>query len=377
MTNSNNKFKLILTTVFAFATLLISFSSNLNTNAQIVAVDHTFKVNTTKGLNLRDSNCNYITTMPYGSLVTSAVERNNDGSLTKPKSLTCEVKGVDYLLEEVYYTITEGHNSTSSVVQGYAAKTYLDLLKTGEDGGLGGDSIAFYVAPDNGLNVRDKKCKKVSALSKNSPISISMYGGLNEITCQVNGVKYSMTSVGGENKGYVATAFLQSADSQNIDAAPAKNLSYTNPYFDNLKINYSSDWEFTTNTTASRYSNLLDRYISLTKGDTTLNLYMQPVFPTGCTPGDEYSQLTLAKADVAGSSFNRFDSAYDQYVYSQEDKAYADCFLSVMQEVESNIDTPSDYMLAEGKVNYFVSITVNGSQHLEGADQIIANSSIK
>ncbi|MEM1312306.1 MAG: hypothetical protein AAGF07_02485 [Patescibacteria group bacterium] len=359
--------------------LAIVSLGGVDVEAQSLSIDATFKVNTPKGLNLRDENCNYITTMPYGSLVISTANRNSDGNLQGPRTRTCTVKGKTYTLMEFYYSqATHTNNSEVPGSRGYAAIDFLDGVRIDVDDMVIDPGVfTAYVEPAVGLNIRNKQCQKTGAISKGTAFNIPLYGKINDIVCEVNGVKYAMTSNGDPEKGYVATAFLES-EGNSTSNNEFGNLSYANQYFDNLKINYPTDWEFITDTEQNNdHVNLLNRNIRLRKGNTKLNLYLQPDFIIGCGPGIEESELNLAKGNVANSSFNRFERN-GEFIYSEATQAYETCFPSITHIIQSNIDSPTSYYAVQGeKVKYFVTITVNGGNHLDEADQIIANSSIK
>lgn len=142
------------------------------------------KVNTTKGLNVRDENCKRIGTIPFGALV-----QVFDNSQT----FTCTINQKTYSMD---YT-----------TMGYAVATeFLTPIYS--------TFSSLKVDSNSGLNIRDINCKRITTLAANTEISIVSQAQLNSLTCSVNGSTYAMNQVfDGTNTGYVATAFVTKGNS--------------------------------------------------------------------------------------------------------------------------------------------------------------------
>lgn len=170
----------------------------------------------------------------------------------------------------------------------------------------------------------------------------------------------------------------QPESTENVEAKP-KQLSYTNDFFPLSEINYDDSWEFNTTTQPSRYDGIVDRTILLTKGDTTLTFVTQPPFPAGCGPFIDEDPIEPVKKSVEGSQFDRYDLGAQGNVYVRNNilgPIYESCALSFNVFIRSNIEYEqlSEYYGPDGGVIFWMNITVEGSEYIDEADEIIANS---
>lgn len=221
MTKQSKQLIIILT----FVGLLFTIFGTIQTSAQ-ATFNNAYKVNTNKGLNLRKSNCEYIMTLAYGTLLSSSAGSDTLEVMSKnPETKTCAIEGTKYIMIPVTYTYGERNDSKPSsngTVEGYVALSFVeavvvDLVPSFEAG------YYIYVDASLGLNVRDKNCKRQNTLANKSPLNITLYSSINTIFCKVNNVTYAMTPINyidsnkNTQQGYVATAFIQSYNKTYFD----------------------------------------------------------------------------------------------------------------------------------------------------------------
>jgi hypothetical protein len=147
--------------------------------------------------------------------------------------------------------------------------------------------------------------------------------------------------------------------------------SYTNQYYPSLNIKYDDSWKFETKTTKHfsndgkpGSTNLLDRNITISKGDTTIVIDLSPDIRTGCGPGDDVVQIT--DKVIINPSFDRFSYNGVNYYVPSQDVFYAECVVNYITPIKDNLD---------GEFYSGMFARVEGSQYLNEADQIIRQSS--
>jgi hypothetical protein len=160
--------------------------------------------------------------------------------------------------------------------------------------------------------------------------------------------------------------------------------TYTNQYFPFLKIKYDSDWKMTNQTKASSITDgkLLERTITLTKGDTAIVYSIFPGFGTGCSNDDLQRPLAKVSNNINNTGISRFKSLNTPgFVYTSDNKqAQADCLLSHLFGIKSNIkmqDFGPVLPDIDNNVVYWMTVKVTGTQHLTEADCIMGNSTFK
>ncbi len=134
---------------------------------------------------------------------------------------------------------------------------------------------------------------------------------------------------------------------------------YTNPFFNNLKLVYPSDWSFNSFTEPEFYDNLLTRYIELKKNNSTLTLKIQPKIIAGCGP---FFEETPMHYNIPGSYNEYYSSADNNHYYGVQ----GDCttFANILT---SNIDVDFNDKYAQfaGQgdqyVIYQLTIQTNGN----------------
>jgi hypothetical protein len=199
-------------TIFSlFAALMLvstfSITGAVSTFAQALP-GQTYKVTANKGLNIRDKDCKVMTTMVYGSLVSSVPDGN--GSFP---TINCTINGKTMSLMAMTYAKPGLEVTSNMFVTGYAAPEYIQKVASKLSPDFEGGYL-FNVQPTDGLNLRDENCKRIKTLPYKTEVRLTLYGKTNGIICEVNGQKYSMTKIqllkGGNNfeEGYVATTYL-------------------------------------------------------------------------------------------------------------------------------------------------------------------------
>lgn len=182
---------------------------------------------------------------------------------------------------------------------------------------------------------------------------------------------------------------IPAEDNANQDEQPAQvgtsgpePQSYTNPFFPNFALNYDDSWEFDTTTSAGSYQeypDLLHRTITLTKGDTIIRTQTQLPIPAGCGPFDEMK--SPVSRDIQNSGISRYDWYGDEdYIYIDSIEDQGLCGLSGIFIVDTNIPSEGRDRLQtneKGNLTYWMQTYVTGSEYLEEADQIIADSTFE
>jgi hypothetical protein len=227
---------IIKTTLLSIATLslAVGLMPGVKVSAQAEVpfnVSDQLVVRATKGLNIRDKNCNYITTLPYGSIATPAIatigtEANQIGSIS------CTINGKQYIMVEVETTAPSNAGG-----RGYAAVDWVKQLSFVANS----QNLTFghIVDASIGLNVRDAQCNKIGAVANNANAQFINDSGsesatrFNNLYCEVNGQVYAMTQYyfpSINKRGYIATAFLQTTDSA------SNTVAQTSPLLSSLQL---------------------------------------------------------------------------------------------------------------------------------------------
>ncbi|MGL4757993.1 MAG: hypothetical protein ACRCXZ_01545, partial [Patescibacteria group bacterium] len=137
-------------------------------------------------------------------------------------------------------------------------------------------SIVMITLATYYIGVSTAKFKTQSEIDKNTEsIEVSNIETIKpqpEIQVQKEVEKPNITTTQPEVKA--PTPVIQQVESKE---------TYINQYYNNLKIVYNKDWKFTTTTQANKfYPGLLDRKINLTKNNHELQIFLTPLFTSGC-----------------------------------------------------------------------------------------------
>ena len=174
--------------------------------------------------------------------------------------------------------------------------------------------------------------------------------------------------------------------------------TYTNRYFPDFKLVYPSDWKFSTQTETSYFSpQLLDREITLTKGDMTLVLDLRPVTsqdrfyrcnPVGPVDYEVQTELSGGIKEYTMLSGARRERALQSntllYAFDGDEACGYDEITTTIKESDIKgsvpIDDDEDNNLTY-KVNARLELPQNGNPsnqaNLEEARAILENSTIR
>jgi hypothetical protein len=189
-----------LTLLFSLGLFAFSSASSIPLNAQEAPYKYSFAViNAPKGLNVRDSNCNRLTTYPNKTIVQRFVVNYNATPAGSPVKIQCTVKGTLYNMEFI-----SDAGGSEDQISGYVASDFLVTPQHATKVNL----VATKVNAQAGLNVRDGNCNKVGAVPNNYQFpSVEGFGG-GLVICEVNGTYYEMLAVSyNGNFRYVASVF--------------------------------------------------------------------------------------------------------------------------------------------------------------------------
>jgi hypothetical protein len=177
-----------MTKLFSFLTLSLAIASFAFTSTPAHAQPGTsgYIVNATSGLNVRDQNCNKITTVGFKTYV------NESFVAGKPSTITCKINGVNTTFLSLAY-------KSMSSDTGYLAKDYLSPVI----GALSNAGTA-KVTSTSGLNLRDQNCKKLGAMPYNATVTIPASDAM--VNCQVGGQYYLLQAVVYNGKSYYAAS---------------------------------------------------------------------------------------------------------------------------------------------------------------------------
>lgn len=183
-------YSLTLLLIFAVYSLTL-----LPINGLAKSTGYVYEIDPVEGLNLRTQDCSRIKTLKQKTFLADAGDNFNE-----LKARICNIGDVNYEMVPVY--------NKSIVYQGFGegsyylvAKKYLKAIGKiirSETGKVTVDSA-------EGLNLRDKNCKKVGAVKNND--TLEKDATKLEIVCNVNGNTYDMIAL--KNDKYVASYFIK------------------------------------------------------------------------------------------------------------------------------------------------------------------------
>ena len=180
--NKSNKLSTILTTLFTFSLVLTSLSINTLATGLISRYSsYVYEVAPSDGLNMRDSNCKKTGLLSKGEIL---VEANNTASSVN--DISCSLGGVSYLMKPAMKYSNYGQGN---IQRFYVADSFLN--KIGKVFG-NGESADLAVNSSNGINLRDKDCKKVGT-AKNGAVLKSV--SQNGIICKIANQTYHLKQV--------------------------------------------------------------------------------------------------------------------------------------------------------------------------------------
>jgi hypothetical protein len=186
-----------------------------------------------------------------------------------------------------------------------------------------------------------------------------------------------------ENKTPQATTNLPSSvvSKNTTPAAPEKpaqpvvvvtEKSFTNEFFPNFKLNYPSDWTFSTFTLPSRSipgMDLLERTIILKKGNTSITVHSKPNIGYTCTGIPTLQAPVLANINSTGISRYNAVSGTGNYYVAAIGMVDITC-----NEIAFNIASTIINAHTHQPIHYALWAQVEGADNLNQADQIIAKS---
>lgn len=169
----------------------------------------------------------------------------------------------------------------------------------------------------------------------------------------------------------------QSVEVSSSSSAGPAAVSYTNPFYPDLKINYDSSWAFSTSTSKSNYTGVLNRQLLFIKNGVTFEVNIYPVFATGC--GGPNKPVPMKETKIGGK-ISRYRSTYrtNSYHYlTSGGSGDEDCAFFGMSYINSNV-VSKDFTAAMGDkyVYSFINISVTGSDQntIKEVDKIVLNS---
>jgi len=168
------------------STFLVLFSlTNINTNA--ATIEKGYVVTASRGLNVRDSSCNKIATIPLNTKVYTAIE-------VSKTSINCKINGKNINLIAVNY-------KPMSDDFGYMSTQFLQTIKRNPDVRAG----IVVVNSGSGLNLRDKNCKRVTTVPNKSKLTIAASDNL--LVCKSRGEYFDLVPVIFNGKELFAASF--------------------------------------------------------------------------------------------------------------------------------------------------------------------------
>jgi hypothetical protein len=181
---------------------------------------------------------------------------------------------------------------------------------------------------------------------------------------------------------------------QPVETTPSPQ-TYTNQFFPNFSLNYDDSWEFDTTTQPSSVDGLATRNIALSKGDTTLYFNTALSLEVGCGPGSDIPTITPSVNNISGSGFSRYPVGSIQstdFTYLETSGVIPSCFWASIPIIATNLPTSNydlnqsslQYILSQRQINadpnsvyYYLFVSVDGTEYLDEADQIVVNSIIR
>ena len=189
--------KLTLLSVLTVAITGLSLNTAVNTQAASQNLQYNYlEVTSSNGANLRNANCEKI-----GAVNSKTILIQNVYLLDGDKqNLSCKVGNKRYLMIPVnVVSITDAKGPYTGT---YVAKEFTNII-----GNIPSNlSSKQLVSSPNGLNTRDKNCKKISSLKNGTEVEVE-YSNLKPIFCKVNGQIYHLTLLIGNR--YAASLFLK------------------------------------------------------------------------------------------------------------------------------------------------------------------------
>jgi|GEM_PF-5907798 len=173
-----------------------------------------------------------------------------------------------------------------------------------------------------------------------------------------------------------------SSSSQIVEVSSSSSLgpaaaSYTNQFYPDLKINYDSSWAFSTSTSKSSYTGVLNRQLLFIKNGVTFEVNIYPVFATGC--GGPGSPKKMAETKI-GANLSRYksNSRTNSYHYlTSGGFGDEDCAFFGLGRLNSTVVSKEFTEAMDSKYVYsFINVTVTGTDQntIKEADKIVLNS---
>jgi hypothetical protein len=139
-----------------------------------------------------------------------------------------------------------------------------------------------------------------------------------------------------------STQSSQNSSSSLAISTPEKKWNaYSNSALINLKIEYPSNWKFTTTTKKSIYSLLVEREMILSKDNFEFKIGTNPKIPTGCSNGEEpYNVLDFKQlgSNIFKTKYIDPSDKKTKIKYSTQSTKYLGCTLDI---VKSNLAASS------------------------------------
>lgn len=201
--NKFNKLNVVLTTLFAFSLVLTSLSVNtLATGLPNRYSSSVYEVAPSDGLNMRDRDCKKIGLLPKGEIL---VEENYPNS--NQNDINCNLGDVSYVMKPMnkYSKYEQGTSSVFYVAASFLNKIGQVFSGYDSDGGVGKGGGDMIVNSSNGINLRDKDCKKIGS-AKNGAVLKSI--SQNGIICKIANQTYHLKQVNYNGQNYYAASLF-------------------------------------------------------------------------------------------------------------------------------------------------------------------------
>jgi hypothetical protein len=177
--------KFISTFVIAVAAFSMIISGTLSNGIKVQASG--FGVSTTSAVNVRDSKCNKIGSMPAGSIAVPEIDAEFQ------IVVSCTINGKKYS----YRGLTFMKGSELNGIRGWVAEEFLtatQLANPSNGSSTSGNYVTGKAKTTTTLNIRDNNCKKIGSVKAGVTLTTvnNVQGGM---TCTVNGTIYTMRSI--------------------------------------------------------------------------------------------------------------------------------------------------------------------------------------